>query len=61
MFFVADLDDIKKGKVTDVYFERTLEILKKKSIDKWVRAEFIVKRLPDNIPWAIFSGTEEVS
>ncbi|MDD5010275.1 MAG: nicotinate phosphoribosyltransferase, partial [Syntrophorhabdaceae bacterium] len=42
-------------------FERTLEILKKKSIDKWVRAEFIVKRLPDNIPWAIFSGTEEVS
>jgi nicotinate phosphoribosyltransferase len=61
MFFVANLDDIKKGKVTDVYFERTLDILKKKNIDKWVRAEFIVKRLPDNIPWAIFSGTEEVS
>jgi len=61
MFFVANLDDIKKGKVTDVYFERTLEILKKKNIDKWVRAEFIVKRLPDNIPWAIFAGTEEVS
>jgi len=61
MFFVADLGDIKKGKVTDVYFERTLEILKKKGIDKWVRAEFIVKRLPDNIPWAVFSGIEEVS
>lgn len=61
MFFVADFDDIKKGKVTDVYFERTLEILKKKGIDKWVRAEFIVKRLPDNIPWAVFSGMEEVA
>jgi nicotinate phosphoribosyltransferase len=60
MFFVADFEDIKAGKVTDVYFVRTLEILKKKGIDKWVRAEFIVKRLPENIPWAVFMGLEEV-
>jgi nicotinate phosphoribosyltransferase len=61
MFFVADFEDIKTGKVTDVYFERTLEILKKKGIDKWVRAEFIVKRLPENIPWAVFTGLEEMA
>ncbi len=61
MFFIADFDDIKKGKVTDLYFTKTLEILKKKGIDRWVRAEFIVKRLPENIPWAVFTGLEEVS
>ncbi len=61
MFFIADFDDIKKGRVTDLYFTKTLEILKKKGIDRWVRAEFIVKRLPENIPWAVFTGLEEVS
>ncbi len=61
MLYVADFDDIKQGKVTDVYFTRTLEILKKKGIDKWVRAEFIVKRLPENIPWAVFAGLGELS
>jgi nicotinate phosphoribosyltransferase len=61
MFDVADFEDIKKGKVTDVYFVKTLDILKKKGIDKWVRAEFIVKRLPENIPWAVFAGLEDVA
>lgn len=60
MFYVADFEDIKKGKVTDVYFVKTMEILKKKGIDKWVKAEFIVKRLPEGIPWAVFTGLEEV-
>jgi nicotinate phosphoribosyltransferase len=61
MFYVADFEDIKKGKVTDVYFVKTMEILNKKGIDKWVRAEFIVKRLPEGIPWAVLSGLEEVA
>ncbi|MCX5798178.1 MAG: nicotinate phosphoribosyltransferase [Proteobacteria bacterium] len=61
MLYVADFEDIKKGKVTDVYFVKTMEILKKKGIDKWVRAEFIVKRLPEGIPWAVLSGLEEVA
>lgn len=60
MIFCASPEDIKKGKITDVYFVRTMEVLKRKGIDKWVRAEFIVKRLPDNIPWAVFCGLEEV-
>jgi len=60
MFFVANFEDIKKGKITDVYFVNTMEILKKKGIDKRVKAEFIVKRLPEGIPWAVFTGLEEV-
>lgn len=61
MFYVADLESIRSGKVTDAYFVRTLEILKKKGIDKRVKAEFIVKRFPENIPWAVFAGLEEFS
>jgi nicotinate phosphoribosyltransferase len=37
MFHIAEQEDIKSGRVTDVYFARTLEILKKKGIDKRVR------------------------
>jgi nicotinate phosphoribosyltransferase len=59
--FTADLDAIKQGKLTDVYFTRTLEVLKNRGIEKWVRAEFIVKGLPDHIPWAVFAGLSELS
>lgn len=59
MFHVADPKDIIDGKITDVYFERTLKILKAKKINPVVRAEFIAKSLPDNWPWAIFAGLEE--
>ncbi|MBP8625248.1 MAG: nicotinate phosphoribosyltransferase [Syntrophorhabdales bacterium] len=61
MFYIADFDDIKKGRITDVYFVKTLEILRKKGIDKRVRAEFIVKRLPEGKSWAVFTGIEEVA
>ncbi len=59
MFHTADPKDIIKGKITDVYFERTLRILKAKKINPVVKAEFIAKSLPDNWPWAIFAGLEE--
>src|SRR3989304_4919710 len=59
--FTADFDDIKAGRVTDVYFERTIKILKAKGIDKWVKAEFIAKSLPDDGEWGVFAGLEECS
>ncbi len=59
--FTADFDDIKSGRVTDVYFDRTIKILKAKGIDKWVKAEFIAKSLPDDGEWGIFAGLEECS
>ncbi len=61
MFHMADPKDIKSGRVTDVYFARTLEILKAKGIDKRVRAEFFAKKLPDEWKWAVLCGLEEVA
>lgn len=60
MFHIANPEDIINGKITDVYFERTLKILKTKNINPIVKAEFIAKSFPDNWKWAIFSGLEEV-
>lgn len=59
MFHTADPKDVIDGKITDVYFERTLKILKAKKINPVVKAEFIAKSLPENWPWAIFAGLEE--
>ncbi len=59
MFHTADPEDILKGRITDVYFERTLRILKEKGINPVVRAEFIAKNLPDEWSWAIFAGLDE--
>jgi len=57
--FTADFEDIKSGRVTDIYFDRTIKILKAKGIDKWVKAEFIAKSLPDDGEWGVFAGLEE--
>jgi nicotinate phosphoribosyltransferase len=61
MFHIADPKDIKNGRVTDVYFARTLEILKKKGVDKRVRAEFFAKKFPNDWGWGVFAGVEEVA
>ncbi len=61
MFHTADPEDIINGKITDVYFERTLRILKAKGINPVVKAEFIAKNLPDGWQWAVLAGIEEVS
>jgi nicotinate phosphoribosyltransferase len=59
MFHTAAHKDIIDGKITDVYFERSLKILKAKGINPIVKAEFIAKNLPDNWSWGIFAGLEE--
>jgi nicotinate phosphoribosyltransferase len=59
MFFTADPQDIIDGKITDVYFERALRILKAKGIDPVVKAEFIAKSLPQEWKWALFTGIDE--
>lgn len=59
MFHTAEPKDILDGKITDVYFDRTVKILKAKKINKRVKAEFIAKNLPDNWPWAVLAGVEE--
>ncbi len=59
MFLTADPKDILEGKITDVYFERALAILKAKNVNPWVKAEFIAKNLPKNWPWALLTGVGE--
>ncbi len=57
-FFTADFDDIRSGRVTDVYFERTRRILEARGIRERVRAEFAAKSLPGG--WGVFTGLEEI-
>jgi len=59
VFHTAEPEDILRGRITDVYFDRTLKILKAKGVNPVVRAEFIAKSLPDGWPWAVFAGIEE--
>ncbi len=60
-FHTASFDDIKRGKVTDIYFDRTLEVLKAKEIDKKVKMEFRAKKLPKDWEWGILAGMEETA
>lgn len=60
ILFIADSQEIIDGKITDVYFERTREILVAKGIDKEAKVEIRVKSFPENCAWGILSGIEEV-
>ncbi|MDI6851622.1 MAG: nicotinate phosphoribosyltransferase [bacterium] len=59
-FHTASEDEIRKGLTTDVYFKRTVEILRHKNVKKSVVAEFTVGSLPDGYQWAVFAGLEYV-
>lgn len=59
MFHVAEEKEILDGNITDVYFNRTLKILKEKDINCKVKAEFAAKNLPENWNWAVLAGLEE--
>ncbi len=58
-FHTATDEEIARGEITDVYFERTLKVLREKGIRKRVRAEFIAKKLPEGDPWGVLAGIEE--
>lgn len=60
MFHISDPEDIRNGRVTDIYFARTLEVLKARGVDKRVRAEFFAKKLPAPYGWGVLAGVEEV-
>lgn len=61
MFHTAKDADIKKGMITDVYFARTAEILQKKGINKWTKAEIILKSFPRGWKWGVLAGIEEAA
>lgn len=55
----ATLEEIRAGKVTDVYFVRAKEAIEKAGFDKHVAAELTASSLPGGYEWAIFAGVEE--
>jgi nicotinate phosphoribosyltransferase len=61
MFHAAGPSDILKGRITDVYFDRSLRILKARGMNPAVKAEFIVKGFPGGWPWALFAGFDEAA
>lgn len=60
-FYIATADEIRAGRTTDVYFLRTLDVLKKAGRDRArVGAEVTTGALPNGWPWGVFCGLEEV-
>ena len=60
-FHVASEEDIKSGRTTDVYFDRTEEVLKGEDLtDTNVVAEVTSGSLPRDWPWGVLSGLDEV-
>ncbi len=61
VFYVATVDEVLRGEVTDVYFMRTVEVLNAAGLESVrVRAEFHVVNLPRGYKWAVFTGLKEV-
>src|SRR5947199_3879334 len=59
-FYVATPEEIRDGRTTDLYFLRTLDILKKAGKDRTrVVAEVTAGTLPNVCPWGILCGVEE--
>jgi nicotinic acid phosphoribosyltransferase len=60
-FHVIEENEIMNAGTTDIYFENTSRIIQKihKASVKVV-ADFTVSRLPENWPWAISYGLEEI-
>ncbi len=60
-FHIATEKEICEGRVTDVYFERTCAAIKARDADKMVVGEVRTRSLPDDVPWAVLAGLEEVA
>lgn len=58
-FAIATEKEIMDARVTDVYFERTHQILEAKGINKRVRMEVRLKSFPNGWRWGVFCGLEE--
>ena len=60
-FHLATQDEIKSGAIADVYFNRTVQILRARGIRKRAKAEVRLKSLPADWTWGILAGIEEAA
>jgi len=58
-FHTASEVRILEGDVTDIYFNRTLEVLRSLDMHKQVRAEVQCGSFPKGYEWAVLAGIEE--
>lgn len=58
--FIAESQEIVEGKISDVYFQRTIDFLSALGIDKRVKVEVRARSLLVNWNWGIFAGVEDV-
>jgi nicotinate phosphoribosyltransferase len=61
LFHTAKDEDIKAGRITDVYFQRTLEILRHRGLAQHAVAEVILKSFPAGWHWGVLAGIEEAA
>jgi nicotinate phosphoribosyltransferase len=60
-FHTASDAEIAQGQVSDVYFARTIEILRARGDRHRVKAEIYLKSLPEEWQWGVLAGVEEVA
>ncbi len=61
MNIIPSWDEIRRGDTTDIYFVRTMEVLRRLGKERVpVKAEIFVKRFPAGYGYGILSGTEEL-
>ncbi len=57
-FHIIQPEEIRAGRSTDIYFERTREILEAKGVEKRVAMEACARKIPCG-DWGVFCGLEE--
>lgn len=57
----ASLEDIRSGRVTDVYFDRAVTVLKGVGVDKAVTMEVTCSSLPADYQYAVLAGLDELA
>lgn len=60
-FYVASEDEIRQGRVADVYFQRTLQSLTEAQANQEIVAEMRAARLPGEVEWGVLAGVEEAA
>jgi len=58
-FHIASDEEIKRGSTTDIYFQRTVEIIRERDWDRRVAVEVSASSFPPGWEWAILGGVEE--
>ena len=61
LFWMADEDEIKSAKTTDLYFINTKEVLAKNHLDSEVVMEVFARDLPYPGVWGVLTGVYEVA